>query len=783
MKKPRQKSSMKKSSETQLHHDSAELHVTGKAVYVNDMEVSGQTLYGKVVYSPHAHAQIIRCDVSKARMLKGVHTVLTYKDIPGANQMGPVAHDEPCLAEKEVCAIGQAVALIAAKNEEIALEAEKLITITYKPLKPILDIKTARAADSKIAPTRNMERGDISKAFKKSTHILSGELHTGAQEHWYLEAQSALCVPGEGREMMVYASSQNPSETQAIVAEVLGISKKEVVCEVRRMGGAFGGKETQGNHVAAWAAILANATRKPVAVHLFRDDDQKITGKRHPFWSSYKIGFDHEGYINAYAVDLDADAGHASDLSMAILERAMLHADNAYYIPNVKITATAWRTNHFSNTAFRGFGGPQGMAVIECAIDRIARFLKKDATEIRVKNFYTENKGNITPYHQKVDNIRLQKIYAQLIKTAEYAKRKKAIDQFNKNNEFVKKGIALTPIKFGISFTTSFLNQAGALVNIYRDGSVLVNHGGTEMGQGLNTKMLQVASAELGIAPHFIKVNATNTSKIPNTSATAASSGSDLNGAAVKNAVDKLKSRLIPVAFELLTTKFPGKKFSKNRITFGEGHMFDKIYPQQTLNFDEVIDKAYLKQVSLSATGFYKTPDIYFDREKGIGKPFHYFSYGMAITEVELDVLTGSHKLQRVDIVHDVGDSLNKPIDTGQVCGAFIQGVGWVTTEEIKWDDTGRLLTCSPDTYKIPSAQDIPEILNIQLLENAANHNTIRKSKAVGEPPFMLAFSVWMALRYAVAAVRNHELDPDLAIPATNEKIVLAVEQLMKTKK
>jgi xanthine dehydrogenase molybdopterin binding subunit len=773
---------MKQAKEKYLHHESATLHVTGKAIYINDMDVSGQTLYGKVVYSSCPHADIVRCDVNKAKQVKGVQAVLTYKNIPGANQMGPVFHDEPCLAEKSVTAIGQAIAIIAADNEESALEAEKLIVIKYKTLKPLPDIQSAMAAGSRIAPTRKMERGYVEEALKKSKHQISGELYTGAQEHWYLETQSALCVPGEGKEMTVYASSQHPSETQSIVAEVLGISKKEVTCEVKRMGGAFGGKETQANHVAAWAALLANSTRKPVMIHLFRDDDQKITGKRHPFFSTYKIGFDDEGKIMAYDVDLNADAGHAADLSMAILERAMLHAENAYYIPNVRITATAWRTNHFSNTAFRGFGGPQGMAVIEHAVERIARYLKKDAAEIRFINFYTKEKNNITPYHQQIENVRLQKIYLQLVKSSDYKKRKHEVDLFNKKNEYIKKGIALTPVKFGISFTTSFLNQAGALVNIYRDGSVLVNHGGTEMGQGLNTKIIQIAAAELGISPEFIKTNATNTSKVPNTSATAASSGSDLNGAAVKNAIDKLKSRLSVIALEMLKTKYPSKKFVKNRIIFCQDKVYDKKYTEHAVSFPKLIDAAYLKQTSLSATGFYKTPDIFFDRDKGTGKPFHYFAYGMAVAEVEVDALTGSHKLLRVDILHDVGESLNRPIDMGQVCGAFIQGLGWVTTEEIKWDENGKLLTYSPDTYKIPTAQDIPEIFNIELLENAANFKTIRKSKAVGEPPFMLAFSVWMALRYAVAAVCNHKIDPDLSIPATNEKILLAIEGMQKTK-
>ncbi len=771
---------MKKSSEKYLYHESAEMHVTGRATYVNDMDVSERTLYGRVVYSPYASAKIVKCDVDKAKSLKGVHAILTHRDIPGANQMGPVFHDEPCLAVNEVCAIGQAIVLIAAENEETAIEAEKLLEITYNPLKPVLDINTAKAKNSFIAPTRKIERGDVNKGFQKSEHIITGELYTGAQEQWYLETQSALCIPGEGREMMVYASSQNPAETQAIVAEVLGVPKNEVVCEVKRMGGGFGGKETQGNHVAAWAALMAKATGCAVKMQLFRDDDQKITGKRHPFYSTYKIGFDRKGKIIAYQVDLNADAGHAADLSMAILERSMLHAENAYFIPNVLITATAWRTNHFSNTAFRGFGGPQGIAVIEHAVDRIARFLKKDATEIRSGNFYKDEKNNITPYHQKLENVRLQRIFNEITDACNYIVRKVQVDKFNNENVFVKRGIAITPVKFGISFTTAFLNQAGALVNIYRDGSVLVNHGGTEMGQGLYTKMLQVAAAELGISADYIKVNATNTSKVPNTSATAASSGSDLNGAAVKDAVDKLKSRLVHVACDMINEKYKIKTVDKKRITFCDDKVFDIKFPKQFISFAELVDKAYFKQVSLSATGFYKTPDIHFDREKGIGKPFHYFSYGMAASEVEVDVLTGAHKIIRVDIIHDVGDSLNKNIDLGQVCGAFIQGVGWVTTEEIKWDDSGRLLTCSPDTYKIPTVQDIPGIFNVRLLENAANPDTIRKSKAVGEPPLMLAFSVWMALRYAVSAIGKHAFDPDLSIPATNEMIVLAVEKIKK---
>ena len=774
----KQQANSKSKHKEVLFHESAEKHVTGKAVYVNDMNVSSQTLFGKVVYSSMPHAAIIKCDISKAKQLKGVHAVLTCEDIPGENQMGPVFHDESCLASDRVTCIGQAIVLIAADNEEIAREAEKLISITYKPLEAILDIETAIAHDSKLSPTRKIERGKTERSFRKAAHIITGELRSGAQEHWYLETQSALCVPGEDNELTVFASSQNPAETQAIVAEVLGVSRNNVVCEVKRMGGAFGGKETQGNHVAAWAALLANACKRPVLIHLFRDDDQKITGKRHPFLSHYKIGFDDDGYISAYSVDLNADAGHAADLSMAILERAMLHAENAYYIPNVLITATAWRTNHFSNTAFRGFGGPQGMAVIEHAIDRIARYLKKDAAAIRYINFYKFPYYIATPYGQRLDDIQLQTITDKIITTSDYIKRKKAIDVFNHNSSFIKRGIAFTPVKFGISFTTAFLNQAGALVNIYRDGTVLVNHGGTEMGQGLNTKMLQIAAAELGISAKNITVNTTNTSKVPNTSATAASSGTDLNGMALKNAVDKLKERLTPLAAELLQEKFGNAKAGSNQISFKGNTVFDKRFPQNTIPFSELIAQAYLNQISLSATGFYKTPDIFFDRATGIGNPFHYFAYGTSVSEVEIDTLTGAHKIIRVDILHDVGRSLNEKIDLGQICGGFVQGVGWLTTEEIKWDAKGNLLTYSPDTYKIPTAQDIPEIFNINLLRNSYNYNTIRGSKAVGEPPLMLAFSVWMAIRYAVSAVADHRFDPDVDIPATSETILLAIEKL-----
>ncbi len=761
-----------------IHHDSAIKHVTGESVYINDMLVNDQLLFGKVVFSKNAHAKIKKLDILKSLKIKGVHAILTAKDIPGENQMGPVIHDEPCLAEKEVFFIGQALALIAAENEEALANAEKNIIIEYEPLEAILDIETAIAKNSFIAPQRKIERGSADAALKNSPHVLKGELKTGGQEHWYLETQTALAVPGEGKEMMIYASSQNPSETQAIVAEVLGVPKNEVEVEVRRMGGGFGGKETQGNHVAAWAALLAGATKRPVKIHLFRDDDQIMTGKRHRYLSKYEIGFDEKGKILAYKVELNADAGSSTDLSMAILERSMLHADNAYFIPDVQIIGKAWKTNYPSNTAFRGFGGPQGMAVIENAIDRIARFLKKDAAEIRYLNFYQHEKNNVTPYGEKVENNHLFMMYDKLIESSEYFKRRKEIEKFNKENEFYKKGLALTPVKFGISFTTVFLNQAGALVNIYTDGSVLVNHGGTEMGQGLHTKILQIASAELGITPDRIKVNATNTSKIPNTSPTSASSGSDINGMAVKNAIDILKSRLIEVVVDEFERLYPADKILKENIVFENNCIFNKENPGKKISYDEIIKIAYLKRVSLSSTGFYKTPGIYFDRENGQGNPFYYYSFGMAVSEVMIDTLTGQHTLLRTDIVHDVGDSINEGIDKGQIEGGFIQGVGWCTTEELKWDKNGNQLTHSPDTYKIPTVNDIPKDFRVELLKNVPNQGTIRRSKAVGEPPFMLAFSVWLAIKDAISAVGNHNIEPDFSLPATYEVILTGVEKI-----
>lgn len=760
-----------------IQHESAKYQVTGEAVYIDDMPMSDRLLHGYIYTSPHAHAKILSFDIEKAKQVKGVHAVLSYKDIPGHNQMGPVIHDEPVLAEDLVECIGQAMFIIAAENQRAADEAMSLIDVEYEILEPIITIQDAIAKNSLLQPERKIEIGDIESGFKSSQHIIEGEFESGGQEQWYLETQICMSVPGEGDELKAYSSTQHPSETQAIIAEVLGVGKHEVEVECRRMGGAFGGKETSGNHVAAWSALLAVKTGRPVKIRLFRDVDQKITGKRHPYLYKYKVGFDDSGRVIAADLKHYVNGGYATDLTMAILERGMLHAENSYFIPNMRILAYPMKTNIPSNVAFRGFGAPQGIFCIENILEKIAFQLKKDPVEVKNVNFYGIDDRNIAPYGTKVEHNRLYVIHDQIMKSSDYLKRKAEIDKYNNENEFVKRGIALTPVKFGISFTTSFLNQAGALINVYNDGTILVNHGGTEMGQGLYTKIRKIAALEFGVSLERIKVNATNTSKVPNTSATAASSGTDLNGMAVKNGIDKLKKRIADFASNLYLDEY---KITSNPddIVFENDMIFDKNHQDKKFSFEELIGKAYIGQISLSATGFYRTPDIHFDRTEGKGSPFHYYAFGMAVSEVQVDTLTGYLKVLRADILHDVGESVLPNIDIGQIEGAYVQGMGWVTGEEMKYDDKGNLLNHSPDTYKIPSIRDIPQVFNVKLLEGYPNYNTIRRSKAVGEPPFVLGLSVWFAAKYAIASIKEHTIEPDLKLPATNENIVLAVKSL-----
>ncbi len=762
----------------QIPHESASLHVSGEAMYIDDLPTSPTLLVGRVVCSPHAHARIVSYDLTRARKAPGVAAILSARDIPGHNQMGPVVKDEPCLAAEEVMFAGQAVFLIAAETDAQCRTAESLIEVTYAPLGPILSIEEAIAKNSLLGPERTMQTGDADAALRRAVHVIEGELRTGAAEHWYLETQAALSVPGEGSEITVYSSSQNPSETQTLVAEVLGVKKKDVVVEVRRIGGGFGGKETQGNHVACWSALLCRATGRPVKIRLFRDDDMIMTGKRHCYLTRYKVGFDDAGNLLAVKFELNSDAGAATDLSFAIMERSMLHCDNAYFVPNMSVRARVWKTNLPSNTAFRGFGGPQAMAAMEMIVDKVARFLHKEPTETRRKNLYGLESNNITHYGQVVENNRLPLIFDKLMESSEYDARRKAVDDFNAVNEFYKKGLALTPVKFGISFTTTHLNQAGALVNIYSDGTVLVNHGGTEMGQGLHTKIQQIAAAELGISIDRVRVNATNTSKVPNTSPTAASSGTDMNGMAVKQAIETLKGRIAETVAAMFNEKDPSVQTNKDDIQFEHDVIFDVKHPERQIGFAEAMPQMVLRRVSLSATGYFRTPGIGWDKIKGIGTPFRYYAMGMAVSEVIVDVLTGAFTLLRTDILHDVGDSINPGIDKGQIEGGYVQGVGWCTTEEITWDSAGNLLTHSPDTYKIPTAKDIPADFRVAFLENVTNPNAIYGSKTVAEPPFMLGLSAWLAIKDAVSAVANHEIEPEFSLPATNEVILLSIEKL-----
>jgi len=760
-----------------VFHESSELHVTGKAIYVDDINSPSNTLFGYVVTSKIAHGKLCSFDLSNAQKVAGVAAILSWKDIPGHNQMGAIADDETVLVQNEILFIGQALFLIAATTEQAALQAASLIKTEVETLEPVITLSDSIQKGWKLNETVVMQRGNALNAFKTCAHVIEASAESGAQEHWYLETQAALAIPGENREIKVFSSTQHPSETQSKIAEVLSIGKNQVTVETRRLGGAFGGKETQANMVAVWAALLANSTQKPVKIRLFRDDDQRMTGKRHPFLTHYKVGFNAEGKILAYQVSFNANAGYSSDLSMAILARARTHAENAYYIPDILIESTAWRTNLPSNTAFRGFGAPQGIYAIEDAIERIAVFLKKDAAEIRHLNFYTKTQ-NTTPYGELVENNHLETIWEKLVKSSNYYNRKEAVDSFNKVHTYEKRGIAFTPVKFGISFNTPHLNQAGALVNIYTDGTVLVNQGGIEMGQGLYTKIQQIVAFELGLPIEKVLVNATITSTIPNTSATAASSGTDLNGMAAKNATYQIKERIAAFLNKHWKISDTKNSIQISELVFSNEKITHSKKTELTISFTEVINLLYTNRISLSAQGYYSTPNLYFNKETQQGRPFHYYVFGMAVSEVKLDLLTGRHKILRTDILHDSGNSINPNIDIGQIEGAFMQGVGWCTTEEIKWDVKGNMLNHSPDTYKIPGIRDIPQQFNVNLLENAPNPNTIHQSKATGEPPFIHALSVLFALKYAIASIKNHSIYPDLDIPATNEKMVLCIQKL-----
>jgi xanthine dehydrogenase molybdopterin binding subunit/xanthine dehydrogenase small subunit len=752
-----------------LKHESAIGHVTGTAIYVDDQARRRPMLDMWPVMSKHAHAILEAVDITAARAMPGVVCILTAADVPGQNDVGAIRKDEPMLAAGEVHYHGQLIAVVVGESLEQCKAAANAVEVTYAAAPALLSIASAVAAESYHTQPHVIRRGDCDAALRASVHTLSGELHVGGQEHFYLEAQAAWAELGDDDDIFVCSSTQHPAEIQSVVSHVLDIPRNKVVVEAPRMGGGFGGKETQGNGWAALVALAATRTRRPVRIQLDRDVDMTVTGKRHPFFGRYEIGFDDDGRLTAAKVALVSDGGWALDLSESILDRALFHLDNSYYIPAVHFTGRVARTNHVSHTAFRGFGGPQGMVIIEEILDRIARQLRLPPETVRARNLYRgDGESNTTHYGQSLGDNRLPMMWDQLVRDAKLEERRADIAAWNAAHPHVKRGIAITPVKFGISFTASFLNQAGALVLVYRDGSVQVNHGGTEMGQGLSTKMRGVAMRDLGVSMDQVRVMKTRTNTIPNTSATAASSGADLNGAAVKNACDQLRERLIPVAIELLGGGIDPATlvFAADRVSSGA----------RSVAFADVAERAYVTQVSLSANGFYRTPGLAYDKSKGHGIPFFYYAYGVAVSEVEVDGLSGMKRVLRVDILQDVGDSLNPNVDRGQIEGAFVQGMGWLTGEELKWDKTGRLLSHSASTYQIPSIGDAPAELHVTLLEKAAQPGVIHGSKAVGEPPLMLAISVREAIRDAIAQFGPPGIEVPLGCPATHEAIFASIQ-------
>ena len=750
-----------------IRHDSAAKHVAGTARYIDDLPEPEGLLHAALHLSDRVHAKIRSIDIAGALAVPGVVSVITVADVPGDPDIAPVVRPEPVLAQDTIEFHGQPVVAVAARDLATARRAARLVRVEYEDLPPILDLAEAVEKQSLLLPPLQLKRGDAGAAIAAAPHRLKGELHLGGQDHFYLEGQVSLAEPREDGDTIVRCSTQHPSEVQKLVARVLGKPLHSVTVECRRMGGGFGGKETQAAQFACIAAVLAHRTGRPVKLRLDRDEDMIVTGKRHDFLVRYDVGFDNDGRILGYDVLLAGRGGWAADLTGAVVDRAVFHADSSYWLPDVTITGLCCKTHTVSNTAFRGFGGPQGMAATEYVIDEIARHLKRDPLEIRLANLYGKDERNVTPYFQPIrDNI-LPELFDELLASSDYRRRRQEIDAFNAQSPYLKKGLALTPVKFGISFTTSFLNQAGALVLIYEDGSVQLNHGGTEMGQGLYVKVAQVVADVLGIGLDRIRITATRTDKVPNTSATAASSGADLNGKAAEAAALTLRQRLAEVAAPILRVQPEDIVFKDGALQAGGNVM----------PFAEAVHNAYIARVSLAASGYYATPGIQFDRTTRKGSPFYYFAYGVAATEVLVDVFTGEYRFTRADLLHDCGHSLNPAIDLGQVEGGYLQGLGWLTMEELWWDKAGRLRTHAPSTYKIPTARDLPADFRVKLVEGRPNPaGTVFRSKAVGEPPLMLAISGWLALKDAVAAAAG-TARVHLDAPATPERVLLAIHR------
>ncbi|MEP7154345.1 MAG: xanthine dehydrogenase molybdopterin binding subunit [Betaproteobacteria bacterium] len=747
-------------------HESAHLHVTGEAVYVDDIPELSGTLHAALGLSDRAHARIISMDLSAVRRYDGVVEVILAKDIPGKNNCGPILNDDPILAADLVQYIGQPIFAVIAKSCEAARHAARLAKLQYENLVPALSPLDAKQQDSLVIPPMQRARGNAVDALVRAQHRLNGSFQVGGQEQFYLEGQISYAVPKENDGIHVWCSTQHPSEMQHLVSHALHVSANQVTVEIRRMGGGFGGKESQSALFACVAAVAARRLQRPVKLRLDRDDDMLITGKRHDFYYDYEAGFDDNGLLTALKIELVSRAGFSADLSGPVMSRAVCHVDNAYYLSDVDIRGFCAKTNTQSNTAFRGFGGPQGAIAIEYILDDIARELGKDALDVRKTNFYGIDVRNSTHYGMNVEDNVIHELVDEIEKSSDYRHRREAIKAFNVASPILKKGLALTPVKFGISFNMVHYNQAGALVHVYTDGSVLVNHGGTEMGQGLNTKVAQVVAGELGISLSHVRSTATDTSKVANTSATAASTGTDLNGKAAQDAARTIKARLAALAAEKFGGNAVDVVFAGDQVCTN-GH---------TLAFTELVLLAYQSRVQLWSDGFYATPKLHWDRNAMQGRPFLYFAYGAAVAEVIIDTLTGESKLLRADLLHDAGDSINPAIDIGQIEGGFIQGMGWLTTEELWWNEKGKLMTHAPSTYKIPAVNDCPTDFRVALFKNANVEDTIFRSKAVGEPPLLLAFSVFFAIRDAVASVDGHKLKPPLNAPATCEAILNAID-------
>jgi xanthine dehydrogenase large subunit len=746
-------------------HDSARAHVAGGATYIDDIpEVKG-TLHAAPILSTVARGKLLGVDVGEALKAQGVKGVVLAADIPGDPILATFVHDEPIFARDTVEFVGQVVGVVVADTVMQARRAARKVKLEIEALPAIVDVREAVKAQSFVLPPVTVRRGEPEQGIARAPHKLSGSLDVGGQEHFYLEGQVGYALPLEQDNWWIYSSTQHPGEVQHWVAHALGLDSSAVKVECRRMGGGFGGKETQAGHIAVWAALAARKFRKPVKLRLDRDDDFMVTGKRHPFAYDYAVGFDDEGRILGLKLMLAANCGWSADLSGPVADRAVFHADNAYFLGDVEIVSYRCKTNVQSHTAFRGFGGPQGMIVTEAILGDIARELGKDALDVRMVNLYGTTERNVTHYEMTVEDNILHPLITRLEQTSQYRARRAEIERWNARSPVIKRGLALTPVKFGISFTATFFNQAGALVHVYTDGSVQVNHGGTEMGQGLHTKVCQLVADELGVPFEKVRISATDTSKVPNASATAASSGTDLNGRAAQFAARQVRQRLA----EYVADK---QKCKPEQVLFAHGQVSG---PDAVMTWEQLLDDAYKSRVQLWSDGFYKTPKIHYDKHTLTGRPFYYFSYGAACTEVAIDTLTGENRVLKVDILHDVGTSINPAIDIGQIEGGFIQGMGWLTTEQLVWNDQGALSTHAPSTYKIPATGDVPEHFKIELWPEANREDNVGGSKAVGEPPFMLAISVWEALRDAAVAARGGER-VHMDAPATAENVLKALK-------